>query len=645
MEFHGLTLDDFQIEACEHITNGDSVVVSASTGTGKTLIAEYAIEFYTAHRQRSVYTSPIKALSNQKYMDFVRQFGSENVGILTGDVSINKNARILVMTTEVYRNMALADPESIKDVGILILDEVHFMNDPERGTVWEESIIFSPPKVRFLALSATIPNAREFAEWISKINGHEVKVVEYQKRAVPLFHYCHLGDKTVIPREELSQVASHIRSQQDFHSKSGRGRGRGKKGNKPQGKPPNHLDLVRYMDQNNQLPCLFFNFSRKDCEGKALETAYNMNFLKQRNPDMDKIINDHLSEPEIAEMESIQTLIQALERGVAFHHAGMLPAAKRAVEEAFGKNLISVLYATETFAVGINYPARTVAFSSLRKYDGTRHRYINSKEYFQMAGRAGRRGMDSRGTVIAMVDKWQDDMSEILTLTKADLIPIFSQFELSYNTALNLIDKHSDEEIEQILEKSFDSFIKKRAGQRVNVWASWNNRVRTLAKLGHLQNDKLTPKGRFTTKIFTEELVTAELFSDNKWKKWAPLEMACLAAAVTYEPRHFRAQRPKRSQRFYRLMSSLEENPFLMRNLSSFGLAARIPLVEAWAEGENFSQLVIDYELSEGDIIRIFRQAIDLLEQVRRATGEEALKEKASGAIRLLDRDVVSVTF
>jgi superfamily II RNA helicase len=330
---------------------------------------------------------------------------------------------------------------------------------------------------------------------------------------------------------------------------------------------------------------------------------------------------------------------------VAFHHAGMLPAAKRAVEEAFGKNLISVLYATETFAVGINYPARTVAFSSLRKYDGTRHRYVNSKEYFQMAGRAGRRGMDTRGTVIAMVDKWQDDLSEIQTLTKADLIPIFSQFELSYNTALNLIDKHSEEEIERILEKSFDSFIKKRAGQRVNVWASWNNRVRTLAKLGHLQNDKLTAKGKFTTKIFTEELVTAELFSDTKWKKWSPLEMACLAAAVTYEPRHFRAQRPKRSQRYYRLISTLESNPFLMRNLSSFGLAARIPLVEAWAEGENFSQLVIDYELSEGDIIRIFRQAIDLLEQVRRATGEEALKEKASGAIRLLDRDVVSVTF
>ncbi|MFO7618547.1 MAG: DEAD/DEAH box helicase [Thermoplasmata archaeon] len=644
MKFHGLDLDDFQIEACEHITNGDSVVVSASTGTGKTLIAEYAIEFYAAHRKRSVYTSPIKALSNQKYMDFVAQFGKESVGILTGDVSINKDAQILVMTTEVYRNMALADPASIKDVGMLILDEVHFMNDPERGTVWEESIIFSPPSVRFLALSATIPNAREFARWIQTINGHEVKVVEYDKRAVPLFHHFHLGGNAVIPRAELSSQAGISSHEGEYRSKN-RNKRRGKKGNKPHGKPPNHLDLVRYMEQNNQLPCLFFNFSRKDCESKALETAYNMNFLTGPKTEMDAIIETHLSDPEISDMDSIQALIQVLDRGVAFHHAGMLPAAKRAVEEAFGKNLISVLYATETFAVGINYPARTVAFSSLKKYDGTRHRYVNSKEYFQMAGRAGRRGMDSKGTVIAMVDRGQDDMQEIKKLTEADRIPIFSQFQLSYNTVLNLIDKHAESEIETILEKSFDSFLKKSAGQRVNVWASWNNRERTLRKLGHLQGNALTPKGRFTTKIFTEELVTAELFADSKWKRWTPMEMACLAAAITYEPRHFRAQRPKRGNTFYRLMSSFEGNQFLMRNLSIFGLSARIPLIEAWGRGQSFAQLVLDFELPEGDIIRIFRQSIDVLEQVRRATDQETLKQKAGEAIRLLDKDVVSVTF
>ena len=493
-----------------------------------------------------------------------------------------------------------------------------------------------------LHLSATIPNAKEFASWIQSIHGHDVRVVEYDKRAVPLFHNFHLGGDNVIPRDELPRIISQVGQENKQHSRGGHGK---KKGKKLKGKPPNYLDLVRYMERNNNLPCLFFNFSRKDCESKALETAYNMNFLKGPKQDMDAIIDTHLSDPEIEDMDSIRSLIQALDRGVAFHHAGMLPAAKRAVEEAFGKNLVSVLYATETFAVGINYPARTVAFSSLRKYDGTRHRNVNSKEYFQMAGRAGRRGMDKKGTVIAMLDKYQDDLSEIMKLTKADTIPIFSQFQLSYNTVLNLIDKHAQPEIETILKKSFDSFLKKNAGQRVNVWASWNNRVRTLQKLGHLQGNALTPKGRFTTKIFTEELVTAELFADNKWKRWTPMEMACLAAAITYEPRHFRAQRPKRGNTFYRLMSSFEGNQFLMRNLSIFGLSARIPMIEAWGRGQNFAQLVLDFDLPEGDIIRIFRQSIDVLEQVRRATDQETLKQKAGEAIRLLDKDVVSVTF
>lgn len=644
MEFHGLTLDDFQIEACEHITNGDSVVVSASTGTGKTLIAEYAIEFYTGHGQRSVYTSPIKALSNQKYRDFVEQFGEEKVGILTGDVSINKHAQILVMTTEVYRNMALADPASIQDVGMLIMDEVHFMNDPERGTVWEESIIFSPDNVRFLALSATIPNAHEFADWIGSIHDHEVHVIQYLKRAVPLSHSFYLGGNKVIPRQDINHFMNVQHGRPEYRSK--RGRGKSSQKGKPKGKPPSHLALLRNMIDRNQYPCLFFVFSRKDCESKALEAAYNLHFDVGPGPVMDDIIEEHLSDPELKDMDSIRNLINVLEKGIAFHHAGMLPAAKRAVEEAFGHNLINVLYATETFAVGINYPARAVAFAGLKKYDGTHHRYVNSKEYFQMAGRAGRRGMDEKGTVIAIVDQYNDNLGEIRDLTSADRIPIFSQFQLSYNTVLNLLDRHKHHEIEKILKKSFDSFLRKRQGQRINVMASWNNRVRTLRNLGYVQGNNLTSKGRFTTKIFTQELLTTELFSDEKWKRWDNVDIACLAAAVTYEHRHSRKnKRPKRGPKFYRLLDSIESNKYLMRNLSLNGLAMRLPLVQQWAEGQSFSQLVIDHNLAEGDIIRIFRQAIDVMEQVRRATDSEPLREKLTGAIHLLDKEVVAVSF
>ncbi len=652
MEFHGLTLDKFQMDACDHISKGESVVVSASTGTGKTLIAEYAIEFYTNWGQRSIYTSPIKALSNQKYKDFVEQFGSEKVGILTGDVSINPFAQILVMTTEVYRNMAITDPDSVLDVGILIMDEVHFMNDPERGTVWEESIIFSPDNVRFLALSATIPNAHEFADWISKIHKHNVKVIQHLERAVPLHHNFYLGSGKMVSRNKLKEQAYFLedkKHQSKAQSKRHRGRG-GKSGSKPKrpkgSQPPGHLELVKYMRKNDHLPCLFFSFSRKKCETQAIETAFNMNFYEEPPEEIFNIIDKHLSDPEIEDMDSIKSLRQSLIKGVAFHHAGMLPAGKQAVEEAFALNLVKVLYATETFAVGINYPARTVAFDGLKKYDGTHFRYVDSKEYFQMAGRAGRRGMDESGTVITIVDKWSDDMIDIARLTKEDKIPIFSQFKLSYNTVLNLIDKHSKNEIKQILERSFESYRKKRSGIRVNVWTSWYNRVRTLEKLGFVDGIHLTSKGRFGTRIYTEELVTTEVFHDDRWRKWDDIDIACMGAAITYEIRHRRGgRRPEKGNRFFRLVDSFSNNNYLMRNLSLNGLALRIPVIEYWAHGWTFQELVEEFEMAEGDLIRIFRQTIDVLEQVKRATEHHELKDKISEAVTMLDKEVVSVTF
>ncbi len=644
-----MTLDKFQMDACSHLTKGDSVVVSASTGTGKTLIAEYAIEFYTELGMRSVYTSPIKALSNQKYKDFVKEFGEDKVGILTGDVSINPYAQILVMTTEVYRNMALTDVESIKDVGILILDEVHFMNDPERGTIWEESIIFSPDNIRFLALSATIPNANEFADWIEDIHAHKVEVVQHLERAVPLYHNYFLGEGELIQRNRLNDYANMVENEKHrSKAQSSRHRGRGKRGKKPkpQATGIGHLDLLKIMKQKEYFPCLFFTFSRKKCESQAIEAAHNMRLLKETPQEILDIIDVYLSGSDIREMESIKALTTSLKKGVAFHHAGMLPAAKQAVEEAFGQNLIKVLYATETFAVGINYPARAVAFEGMRKYDGKYFRYLNSKEYFQMAGRAGRRGMDDKGIVVAIVDKWQDDLKEISRLTKEDKIPIYSQFQLSYNTVLNLVDKHSKREIKQILERSFESFRKKMSGRKVNVWTSWYNRLRTLERLGHVENGVLTRKGSFTTKIFTEELVTAELFHDNKWRGWSELDLACLASAITYEIRHNRrGKRPEKGKRFHRLVSSISKNDYLMRNLSLNGMASRIPIVESWSRGWTFAELVDEYELAEGDLIRLFRQAIDVLEQVKRATDQEELKDKISLAISMVDKDVVSVTF
>lgn len=642
MEFAGLTLDAFQEEACGFVEDGDSLVVSAPTGTGKTLIAEFAIDFYACQNRRSVYTAPIKALSNQKYMDFCRMFGNDRVGILTGDVSINPHALIQVMTTEVFRNMALSDPESISDVGLLILDEVHFMNDPERGTVWEESIIFAPPHIRFLALSATIPNTREFADWIHSIHDHPVKTIEHHQRAVPLYHYAFLGGNKVHPYDKLEE---YVRN--EFYRTGHNPRGRsGRKGPKRK-PPPHHLDLVRLMNSRDQLPCLFFVFSRKKCELKAKDAAFRLKLLppSDRKP-VDDIIDRYLKRSEIAGMESIRLLQDVMRRGVAFHHAGMLPPAKRAVEEAFGQNLIRVLYATETFAVGINYPARTVAFSDLVKYDGVSERYLNAKEYFQMAGRAGRRGIDKMGRAIALIDPWRDDIREIMRFTEKDDIPITSRFQLSYNTVLNLLNSHDRNEIGVILEKSFDSFLKKKAGTRINVWASFNNRVNTLRRLGHLEGDRLKAKGKFTSRIYTRELVTAELFFGKRWKQWNPVDMACMGAAVIYEgKRAYRFVRPRRRDRFFRLVETINDSKYIMRNLNIQGLNNIIPSVETWMAGGRFKDVMEHSNLDEGDIIRIFRQTIDLFEQVIRATEDPELEDKVEEVLRMMDRGAVAVDF
>jgi superfamily II RNA helicase len=254
--------------------------------------------------------------------------------------------------------------------------------------------------------------------------------------------------------------------------------------------------------------------------------------------------------------------------------------------------------------------------------------------------------MDDSGKVLSIVDKGRDDLAEIGRLTKEDRIPIYSQFQLSYNTVLNLVEKHSKKEIKRILERSFETFRKRRSGRRVNVWTSWYNRIRTLEKLGHIRNGKLTAKGRFTTRIFTEELVTAELFHDNKWKNWSVIDIACLGAAITYEVRHTkRRPRQVKEDRFFRISSGISDNKFLDRNLSRNGLAQRIPIIEKWARGCTFKELVNDFDKAEGDLIRIFRQAIDVLEQVKRATDKEEFKSKLNQAVNMLDREVVSVTF
>src|SRR3989338_11154139 len=456
MEYKGFTLDQFQIDAIASIEKNHSVVVSAQTGTGKTLIADYLINKFVNLGKRVVYTAPIKALSNQKYKDFKEDFGNDKVGIITGDVVINSTAEILVMTTEIYRNMLITKDPAVKDIAFVVFDEIHYINDIERGTVWEESIIFSPEHIRFLCLSATIPNAREFADWISSIKHHTVDVIKYAQRAVPLTHNLYDPSFGIVNAEEFKKL-KNIPEYNDVF----KGKNRKTKREKIKKLAKSvHIELVHEI--KDKLPAVFFVFSRKECETKAKELFLKEDFADPKEKkSILELFNSKITD-DVKNLSSVRQLKTVVTKGIAYHHAGLLPILKDIVEELFAKNLIKVLYCTETFAVGVNYPAKTVCFNTLEKFDGITFRYLNSKEYFQLAGRAGRRGIDKVGYAIAIVDKNYCDVDKIILFTSQDVEPIISQFKLTYNTVLNMIKSHNQDEIEVILKSNFDYYLRRK---------------------------------------------------------------------------------------------------------------------------------------------------------------------------------------
>src|SRR3989338_4587254 len=530
MQYKGLTLDKFQEDAIAAIEENKSVVVSAPTGSGKTLIADYIIDRDVKKGLQVVYTAPIKALSNQKYKEFSRDYGEKNVGLLTGDVARNSSAPILIMTTEIYRNMVLADDPAIREVTYVIFDEIHFINDIERGYVWEESIIFSPPHIRMLCLSATIPNSEEFADWIRGIKQHEVIVIKHHIRPVPLHVKFFDSELGITDLKRIKDIAD-IPDYKYIHGRS--------KHRLPLVRPPSHLNLISQIKDKNMLPCLFFNLSRAGCQKNARELAAKKWFAP--NPQISAYIRSKLANApkELSNLESAQLLRQTLPMGIGFHHAGLLPLLKEAVEDLFGEGLLKVLYTTETFAVGINMPAKTACIESLRKFDGVSFRMMNSKEYFQMAGRAGRRGMDKEGFVYIMIDRRDFDYEKLKETTDSDKEPIKSQFRLSVNTIVNLIKQHNEKEINEILGKSFFTFQKygnNEVGKTKNHFLFESYRKK-LQKMGYLEGNTLTEKGEFACNIYSDELLTSELFATGFFEKLSNYQIFLLLMSISYEPR------------------------------------------------------------------------------------------------------------
>lgn len=507
-------LDTFQKEAVYHLENGDSVFVAAHTSAGKTVVAEYAIALAAKHMTKAIYTSPIKALSNQKFRDFRLTF--DDVGILTGDVQIRPEASCLIMTTEILRSMLYRGADLIRDVEFVIFDEVHYVNDLERGVVWEEVIIMLPEHVTLILLSATVPNTYEFASWVGRTKKKDIFVISTAKRPIPLEHYLWAGkdmhkivtadkkfvdngwkdandilsgkDKKAPPAKETpagrgggGRGAPPARGGQN---QRGRGQQNGARGGAPRGGGPPAVrgrgniartgrgggrttaaqdrniwvHLIQYLRTKELLPACIFVFSKKRCEENA-EALSNLDYCTAAEKSaIHMTIEKSLARlsREDRELPQIKRLRELLSRGIAVHHGGMLPIVKEVVEILFAKTLVKVLFATETFAMGLNLPTRTVVFSGFRKHDGREFRDLLPGEYTQMAGRAGRRGLDTVGTVIICAPGADEapPATRLRQMMLGEPTKLRSQFRLTYNMMLNLL-RVEALKIEEMIKRSF----------------------------------------------------------------------------------------------------------------------------------------------------------------------------------------------
>lgn len=647
MKYCNLTLDPFQEQSVLAIKRGASVIAAAPTGSGKTIIAMYAIDRVLARGGRIVYTAPIKALSNQKFREFSARWPGQ-IGIVTGDLSINPSAPVVIMTTEIFRNGLFEENSKTLDADAIIFDEVHFLDDVDRGTVWEESIIFAPEGMQIICLSATISNLAEIGSWIRFARpDKELEIIEETRRPVPLEEAVYLEGKGFTSFAHAAKII-------------GAGKNRDATSDLD--------DVVRDLFNKERLPALYFLFSRRDCESNAWYASRSRNLLTPEEKTQAMELFDSLADQmNVRGDKTAENLREVMAKGYAFHHAGVLPALKDIVERLFEKGFIKVLFATETFALGVNMPARTVVFDTLTKKIKGRWTPVKTRDYFQMAGRAGRRGKDEKGYVYVRIapNKW--DLTTLQRVTGGKVEPIISRISPSYSTILKLYPELG-ENIYSYLEKSLFTFQnakhkKKRRNRKkgkvpppISPRKLIRKRIDVLRTAGYLRGRQLTNKGRIASTINGFEIHVAEIFSQKVFRNTlTPDALNVLFTSMVREDRRS-FKRPgqkrkirnlsavpawKRAVRAVENFREIEERTGIRDAVKSLDPGAW-KAVFAFSKGADFEDVCEISRIEAGDFVRILRLSIQLIKQTSETfENEKHFSDRLTSAWKKINRDVV----
>ena len=702
-------LDRFQADAVDAISRGVSVLVAAPTGAGKTVIAEHALEAALQGGGRAVYANPIKALSNQKFKDLSNLFGSENVGLLTGDSNIRGNAPIVVMTAEILRNMIYRQepdgPGRLDDLLWVVLDEVHYIQDEQRGPVWEEILIGCPQHVKMVCLSATISNAEQMGAWLRTVRG-DVEVVVEKTRPVPLTGFQVVED---IARKKHQQILvtplqdsdgdinlEGIRydSSETLGDDDGWDDGLVDYSDDDDDDDENALyyyrppwrfhtpevqDVVDALVKRDMLPAIYFMFSRDGCDSAAWAIHQTKSLTNDDEAEqISKLAERRFATLSDVEKDALETelWVPLIASGVSPHHAGLAPVIKELVEECFTRGLLKLIFATETLSVGMNMPAKTTVLDKLSKFDGTEHKDLTPLQFKQFTGRAGRRGVDDSGYVVCIWSKY-NGFEDTAALAMAESSPLESSFSPSYNSVANLASRYTRDEAQEFVSKSFAQYLANNAGEHKETRTALRsllphdyeqmrlpNMVDALAsvmiKRGHLDDQwNLTTSGQVLACITHEyDLLVAEAITVGIFDDLSAIDLAAVVSTIAYQARrddpntgfHLSQQVDAAVGRLYEMCRDIEEDEetailFYYRGFDNYLYVPTgfAPHLITWMETGDLAQAV-ELAFSAGDFIRHSRRTVDLLKQIASVTPGTATAMAANEAARLILRGMVADT-